>query len=286
MREGVQRKQLTALLAAGIITRELPDTYRMTAVARSNEQRLRAALLWAGDDAAAAGRSAGELYRLEGVAAQIPEIVLPRSRNARADHVIVHRPESSESSMVRTHRGLRVTGVEPTLVALAASFGQSHGEAFEIACEDARRRRFTSVPALNAYLARFGRSGRPGVGVLRGLLRELDPKHPSRSTLEVQTRRLLVATGHAGFVREFPLEWNGRTYFFDFAFERRRTILEVNGRRWHDDASDYEHDNEKWSVPGRHGYRVVSRRGRRSCRTPTHSCKSSRRPSPPDDESR
>jgi very-short-patch-repair endonuclease len=49
----------------------------------------------------------------------------------------------------------------------------------------------------------------------------------------------------------------GRTYRFDFAFVARRTILETNGRRWHDDSHDYERDNEKWSVPGRHGYRVV-----------------------------
>jgi very-short-patch-repair endonuclease len=44
---------------------------------------------------------------------------------------------------------------------------------------------------------------------------------------------------------------------FDFAFTRQRTILETNGRRWHDDAADDEHDNDKWSVPGRHGYRIV-----------------------------
>ena len=226
----------------------------MTAVARSNEQRLRAALLWAGDDAAAAGQSAGELYRLEGVTTSIPEIVAPRSRNPRADGVIVHRPESSASLMVRRYRGLRVTGIEPTRVALAATLDD---ESFEIACEDARRRRLTSVPALNAYLARHGKPGRPGIAALRALLRELDPVHASRSTLEVKTRRLLTATGHTGFVREFPLEWNRRTYLFDFAFEREQTILEVNGRRWHDDSSDYEHDNEKWSVPGRHGYRMV-----------------------------
>ena len=47
------------------------------------------------------------------------------------------------------------------------------------------------------------------------------------------------------------------TYLFDFAFEQPRLILETNGRRWHDDAADYEHDNEKWSVPGRLGYRIV-----------------------------
>ena len=71
------------------------------------------------------------------------------------------------------------------------------------------------------------------------------------------TRRLLVANGITDFEREFPLEWNGRTYYFDFGFVRRRVILETNGRRWHDDPTDYEHDNEKWSVPARYGYRIV-----------------------------
>jgi very-short-patch-repair endonuclease len=251
---GVRRKQLTALIASGVIVRGLPDTYRMTAVAPSREQRLRAALLWAGTEAAAAGRSAGELYRLEGVRADVPEIVVPRKDRVRSADVIVHRPADAASSMVRRHQGLRVTGIEPTLVALAAAL---EDEAFEVACEDARRRRLTSVPALRAYVERHGRPGRSGVGALRRLLAELDPTHPSRSTLEVKTRRLLVANGITHFSREFPLEWNGRTYLFDFCFDRLHTILETNGRRWHDDPADYEDDNEKWSVPGRHGYRIV-----------------------------
>ncbi len=156
--------------------------------------------------------------------------------------------------MVRMKNGLRVTGVEPMLLAIGA---QLDAEAFEVACEDARRRRLTTVAALRAYLDRFGRQGRAGAKVMRGLLDEIDPMYPSRSTLEVKTRRLLVANGITDFVREFPLEWNGRTYRFDFGFERRGAILETNGRRWHDDPTDYEHDNEKWSVPGRHGFRIV-----------------------------
>ena len=251
---GVNRKQLATLRARGVIERELPDTYRMTAVPRSNEQRLRAALLWAGDDAVAAGLAAGELYSLEGVRAPAPEIVVPRSNRSRSAGVVVHRGDDRSALMVRRHRGLRVTGVESTLSAIAAALDT---EAFEIACEDARRRRLTSVPALHTYLARFGRAGRPGIGALRHLLAELDPTQASRSTLEVKTRRLLVANGFTNFKREFPLTWNGRTYLYDFGFERQRTILETNGRRWHDDPSDYETDNEKWSVPGRHGYRIV-----------------------------
>jgi len=95
------------------------------------------------------------------------------------------------------------------------------------------------------------------VGAIRHLLAQLDPQHPARSTLEVKTRRLLVANGITHFEREFPTEWNGHTYRYDFAFCRERTILETNGRRWHGDPVDHEFDNEKWSVPGRHGYRMV-----------------------------
>jgi hypothetical protein len=58
---GVTRKQLSTLVAAGVIERVLPNTYRMTAVSTSSRQSLNAALLWAGAGAAAAGRSAGEV---------------------------------------------------------------------------------------------------------------------------------------------------------------------------------------------------------------------------------
>ncbi|TML65801.1 MAG: hypothetical protein E6G14_15890 [Actinobacteria bacterium] len=73
----------------------------------------------------------------------------------------------------------------------------------------------------------------------------------------MKARRLFVANGVTNFVREFPRKWNGTTYRYDFAFPTTRTIVETNGRRWHDDPLDYEHDNEKWSVPGRYGYRIV-----------------------------
>jgi len=253
---GVSRRQLATLRSAGVIERLLPDTYRMTSVRPSELQTLCAALHWAGDSAVVAGRSAGWLYGFEGVEASVPEIVVPRQIRARAPGVVVHTHtvETRGALLRREHRGFPVTGPEPTLVALAATLD---AEAFEIACEDARRRRLTSVPALHGYLARHGRTRRAGIFVMRRLLAELDPVHPARSTLEVKTRRLLAGSGLTGFVRELPLEWNGRTYLYDFAFEESRTILETNGRRWHDDPADYEHDNEKWSVPGRLGYRIV-----------------------------
>jgi hypothetical protein len=45
---GISRNQLSRLHSSNVIERVLPDTCRLTAVGRSSEQRLRAALLWAG----------------------------------------------------------------------------------------------------------------------------------------------------------------------------------------------------------------------------------------------
>ena len=250
---GVTSNQLARLRAQGVIERVHPSTYRMTAVAPSDTQRLRAALLWAGARAAAAGRSAAARYHLEGVRPTQSEIVLPHDVRGRTSGITVSHADPA-SQMIRRVGGLRTTGVEATLLRLAHLLDE---ESFEIACEDARRRQLTSIPALRAYLRRFARQGRPGVSRLRRLIDELDATWPSRSTLEVKTRRLLVANGLTDFTREFPLGWNGRTYRFDFAFEAQRTILETNGRRWHDDATDYERDNAKWSVPGCHGYRLL-----------------------------
>ena len=258
---GVSRKQLTRLQAEGVIERELPNVYRMTAVRPSAEQRLRAALLWAGDSAAANGASAGAHYGLEGARATQPEIITPSAVHMRSSKVVVQRTDNLDPFMIRRYRGIRVTGVEATLVAFAHDLD---GEAFEVACEDARRRRLTAVPAMRSYLTRFGGRGLPGTRATRDLLDDLDPIHAARSTLEVKTRRLLVANRVTAFRREFPLTWNGRVHRFDFAFVAARTILETNGRRWHDDPIDYEHDNEKWSVPGRHAATAsCSRPGRR-----------------------
>jgi very-short-patch-repair endonuclease len=250
---GVTANQLSRLAKEGVIERLLPYTYRMAAVTPSAEQRLRAALMWAGDHAAAAGRSAGERYRLEGVHATRPEIVVPHRTRGRTSFATVYHGEA-RALMIRSVDRVPTTGVEATLLRLAHVLEE---EAFEIACEDARRRRLTSVAALEKYLLRHARRGRPGVSTVRRLLQDLDPSHPARSTLEVKARRLLVAHGIDDFVRELPLTWNGRTYRYDFALPEQRVIIEANGRRWHDDAADYERDNEKWSVPARYGYRIV-----------------------------
>jgi hypothetical protein len=251
---GITARQLVDLRRAGVVERAYPRVYCFTAVAPSDEQRLRAALAWAGPAASAATRSAGALYALSDVQAPQPEIVVPESRRARHPGIIVHHARHRPALMLRTVRGIPTTGPEATLQALAQVLDLV---ALEVACEDARRRGLTSIPALHRYLERFSARGRPGTTRLRALLAELDPRWPSQSKLEVLTRRLLVAHGLTDFVREHPLIDGGERFRYDFAFLRERVILETNGRRWHDDPTDYQRDQHKWSVPARHGFRLL-----------------------------
>lgn len=250
--EGLSRRQIDGLRERGLVERMLPDTYRIASTPASSVHALRAALLWAGDGTCAEGASAGALHRLEGVKPDRPAIVVPPTKRLRSERVSVHRA-SRKVVMPRQVAGFPCAGIEFTLLRLAHEL---EPEAFEIAFEDARRRRLTSIPAIDGYLDRFAAHGRPGVSALRAALRAVDPVHPARSTLEVKTRRLREVHGIDGYVREHPLRWNGRTYRYDFAFAHERVIVETNGRRWHDDATDYERDQEKWSVPGRLGWRL------------------------------
>lgn len=254
LQRGISERELRTVIRNGLVARRFPGVYVIAGAPDLLNQRLHAALLWAGEASAVAAQSAGELLRLEGVHSERPVIAVPASNRKRHPDVRLIRYVSRTPMMIRNGHGMPVVGAEAMLCQLAGSMDR---EAFEVACEDARRKRLTSIPALRAYLDRFGASGRNGSGELRKLLTELDPVRPSNSVLEIKARRLLTSNGLRGFVREFPLEWNGRRYYFDFAFPQQRVILETNGRRWHDDAADYEFDNEKWSVPGQHGFRIV-----------------------------
>src|SRR5262245_10067769 len=84
---GVTRRQLETLQRHGVIVRVFHDTYCLTAVASSHEQKLKSALLWAGDRAVTDRRSAAMLYAFEGVRVTKPAIVVPTTVRRRSGDV-------------------------------------------------------------------------------------------------------------------------------------------------------------------------------------------------------
>ncbi len=118
----------------------------MTSVASTGTQQLRAALLWAGERSAAAGRSAAAQYGLEGVHAAQPEIVLPRDVRGRTPGITVSHADPA-SQMIRTVRGIRTTGIEATLLRLAHL-----GRRWDHDATDYRRdQRKWSIPARHGF---------------------------------------------------------------------------------------------------------------------------------------
>ena len=149
-----------------------------------------------------------------------------------------------------------MTGVEPTLVALARG-ARAGGVRDRVRGRAAAAAHVGAVARVRTSTQLAARSTRRRRAARVSSTSSI-PCIAARSTLEVKTRRLLVAHGFTDFVREFPLAWSGRTLPLRL---RVRTAAARSSRPTAAAGTttprDYEHDNEKWSVPGRHGYRIV-----------------------------
>ena len=252
---GVTANQVHGFAGDGVIERVLPNTYRLLAVR---------AIVGAGP-----ARRAPVGGRWCGRRGSIGRSALPaggrprdeaRDRGAHTARALVRRSRrvyhgERRALMVRMVNGLPTTGVEATLLRLAHVLDS---EAFEIACEDARRRRLTSIPALQRYLERHAQARTTR---RRARCAERSPSS-IRSTRRDRRWRSrpddssshMVSTTSCASSRS---TWKGRTYRYDFAFPRRRGSSRRTVAVGTTTPTDYEHDNEKWSVPGRYGYRIV-----------------------------
>lgn len=253
--KGLRERQVQHRVAERRWARVLPGVYRHAGTPPNRQLVTNAALLWAGPYAVITARPAAWEWRIVADEPTRADIAVPSRVRIRSNPLVrVRQIDDDGRLQVRRRNGFPVTGPAATLLMLAADVDATD---LEDAFESARRQRLITVASMRRYLDGYAHRGTRGASAMRAVIAAVDPAAPSRSRLEVLTRELLHAHGIVDFVREYPMQWNGRAYFFDFAFAARRVILETNGRRWHDDPVDYEHDNEKWSVPGRFGWRIV-----------------------------
>ena len=170
------------------------------------------------------------------------------------EEVVVHRATTFAPLMVRRHRGLRVTGVEATLVALGARARRRSVRDRVRGRAAAKAHRSAGVTHVPRPVRASGSSRRPR-----------DPRTPRRArsrlpgAIDARGEDAPAArrARHHRLSARVPARMERPRVPLRLRVRATRTILETNGRRWHDDPTDYEHDNEKWSVPGRHGYRLV-----------------------------
>jgi hypothetical protein len=215
-------------LRKGEWQRVLPAVYRMRGAPVGLEQRLMAATLWAGPEAAISHRAAAALWKLEGVEPGLVELTTTTRRTDVPKGLTLHRTTELARSDCGFLGPFRITGLVRTLVDLGAV---ADGSIVEAAMESALRRDPELLVRLGARLDALGARGRRGAGVLREILALRDPDAaPTEGMFETLVERLLRKAGIELPVRQYEVWVDGVLVArIDFAWVARRVGLEPVG---------------------------------------------------------
>ena len=220
------------------------NVFRIAGLAESWEQRLHAAALWAGEDAAASHRSAGELWRLDAVPAGLVEI--STERRLQSPQVIVHRMRVGADERVMW-RSIPTTDPTRTLLDLGAVLTLKE---LERALESALRRRLTHLPLVERRLEERGRRGRNGTRAWRELLQlRASAARPTESDFETLMTQLIRNAGLPEPVRQLEIRHAGKfVKRADFAYPDEKVVIEADGVDPHLNSDQWRRDRkqENW----------------------------------------
>lgn len=225
---GVSRHEITERLRTGALLREYPGVYRVGHRAPSVEARYLAAVLACGDGALLSGRAAGRLWGLIKGAAPAPEVI---TRTERRVPGVTTRRSRSRTADATTHRGIPITTVPFTLVALAA---QLSTENLARACHEAGVRYDTTPRQVDEVLLR--RPNAPGTRRLRAVLHG-----DTKITLSKLEQRFLELLQDQGLTLPQTNRPAG-TRRVDCRWPHHRLTIELDGYHYHRSRHAWEHD--------------------------------------------
>jgi len=145
-----------------------------------------AAVLAYGDDSALSNASGAALWEVRPSASALIDVsVTSRAGRSKRAGIRPHRPPTLDASQITTHRGIRVTTLERTLLDIAATLARP---ALQRALERAEILRLLDVRALHATIdAHPHHRGRPSLAAALELYRD---DEMTRSDLEAFFRDL------------------------------------------------------------------------------------------------
>lgn len=229
---GISSGMIQRLVRAKSWIRIRPNVYALwqPRAAAQWQQRLAAAALWLGEQAAASGRAASVHWGLDGVDAAPLEFLTTGRHRATTPDLVLHHVRSLPAEDAVVRNGIRVTTVPRTLVDLATLVGP---HSLELALESARRKGLTTVEEVRAAVEKTRRSQR-GRGVLRELLDQL-PEQAAGSPLEVVAWQLFRSAGLPLPVRQHEIRTDDGRFVarVDFAYPEAMLAIEVDGFDFH-----------------------------------------------------
>ena len=234
---GLTERAIDGRLSSGRWQVVHAGVYVPRAVPASWHQRVMAAILRGGASALASHRCAAALWQLDGVKERPVEISLKAGRRIRG--AIVHRRRASDDPSVVVFEGIPATGVERTLLDLAAVITPRR---LALALDDALRRGSTTLEGMRETVQ--GQRGRTGLRSLRQLLDARDDRDPLvESRLESALLRLLSTHSLPLPVPQHRvLDGNAFVARLDFAYPSHRLAIETDGYRWHGGVETWRRD--------------------------------------------
>ena len=217
-----------------------PRVYLVGGHRLSDESRLWAAWLWAGDRATVSGPGAAFRHGMLAAAPDVVDLVVPSASHRRAvDGLALHRHDLAPVDRVGVD-GLRVTA--RPLAALETAMALPDGSTFL----DRALQRHVRFPTL--YRAYCRHLGRPGWGRARDLV------VASADRADSAAERLLVAILRGGGVTGWVLGFPFGPWRVDLAFPAQKVAVEVDGWAWHVDPERFRNDRRKQNALVRDGW--------------------------------
>jgi very-short-patch-repair endonuclease len=242
---GATKGAIDAKVRSGAWDRLGVGVYRQAGVAESWEQSLWIAHLTAGPRSTVSHESAAQLHGLRCVRQGVVALTVPKGVHHQIRGACITQSTNLLAAHQMSVRGLPVTTPARTVVDLAgrSEITPAQMDAIVVA---AHRDRKASLAAIAAVAAVVRGRGRPGVRKLDQVFAARSPGEPvPASVLEERLDAVIGLAGLAALAtRQHPLP--GPTIgFVDVAFPEARLIAEADGRRWHGQELDMEHDRDR-----------------------------------------
>jgi hypothetical protein len=240
-------------VAAGKLHRLHPGVYAVGHPVISVDGRRLAAVRACGAGAVLSRRSAATAWGILNGDGRRFDVVAPGRSGGRSgsEMVDLRRTRRLDPADVTMLRGVPITTVGRTLLDLAGIVGP---RVLQHAVHEAEVERVLDVDAVLATIER--NPGRRGVRVLRAALGVSAPD-PTNSTFVTAFLGLCVAFGLPRPKLSVHVDGGDRLYEVDALFADEHVIVELDSRRVHSTARNFDSDRRRDSVLAAHGYQTL-----------------------------
>lgn len=261
---GLSGAQIDGRLERGLWLRLHRSVYRMRGAPSTFEGEVFGAVLASGPSACASHKSAGALWKLEGIVGDAIEISVRNRRRTRVPGVVIHLPRTLRPKDITRIGVIPITTLARTLLDLAAAIDVP---ALEDALDDATRRELVTPKAMLSRLRATEANGRRGLASLERLVRERLGKPTSGSGLENRARRLFRDAGLPPPIAQHVIRAPDGSFVarVDFAYPHVRLAIEIDGYERHSSRSRWESDRNRQNrlvAQGWYPLRITSRQVR------------------------